>query len=51
MGSRPPLAWNNNNQYTVSYGGPVSIPGLYNGKDKTFFYALWNQNIHDTART
>ena len=47
-GQPTPLSWNNNNQYTVSYGGPISIPGVYNGKNKTFFYALWNQNIHDT---
>jgi len=47
-GQPTPLAWNNNNQYTVSYGGPISIPGLYDGKGKTFFYALWNQNIHDS---
>jgi len=47
-GQPTPLSWNNNNQYTVSFGGPVSIPGVYNGKNKTFFYALWNQNIHDT---
>jgi hypothetical protein len=47
-GQPTPQSWNNNNQYTVSYGGPVSIPGVYNGKNKTFFYALWNQNIHDT---
>jgi hypothetical protein len=47
-GQPTPLSWNNNNQYTVSYGGPVQIPGLYDGHNKTFFYAVWNQNIHDT---
>jgi hypothetical protein len=49
-GQPTPLSWNNNNQYTVSFGGPVSIPGVYDGKNKTFFYALWNQNIHDTRQ-
>ena len=47
-GRATPLSWSNNNQYTVAYGGPVEIPHLYNGKNKTFFYALWNQNIHLT---
>jgi len=31
--------WSNNNEYTVSYGGPIV-------KNKTFFFALWEQNIH-----
>lgn len=26
------------NQFGFSLGGPVSIPGLYNGRDKTFFF-------------
>jgi hypothetical protein len=43
-----PLAWRNNNQYTIAYGGPIQIPGLYNGKGKTFFYTLWDQNISNT---
>ena len=33
--------WRNNHQYTVSYGGPVKIPGVYDGQNKTFFYSLW----------
>jgi hypothetical protein len=40
--------WHNNHQYTISYGGPVSIPKIYDGTNKTFFYALWEQNIHNT---
>jgi len=31
--------WFNNHEYSVSYGGPII-------KNKTFFYALWDQNIH-----
>jgi Carboxypeptidase regulatory-like domain len=31
--------WSNNNEYTISYGGPIS-------KNKTFFYTLWEQQIH-----
>ena len=30
--------WRNVNDYTVSFGGPIV-------KNKTFFYALWDQNI------
>ncbi|MBL8211376.1 MAG: TonB-dependent receptor [Bryobacterales bacterium] len=33
---RTPLRYN---QYGVAAGGPVLIPKLYNGKDKTFFFA------------
>jgi hypothetical protein len=29
------------NQYGVSAGGPVSIPRIYNGRDRTFFFANW----------
>jgi hypothetical protein len=37
--------WQNNHQYTIAYGGPVRIPGLYDGTSKSFFYGLWDQNI------
>lgn len=36
--SLPPLR---QNQYGASVGGPLSIPKLYNGKNRTFFYAAW----------
>jgi hypothetical protein len=29
------------NQYGASAGGPLSIPKLYNGKNRTFFYGAW----------
>ncbi len=29
------------NQYGASVGGPLSIPKLYNGKNRTFFYVAW----------
>ena len=29
------------NQYGGSLGGPISIPKLYKGKDRTFFFALY----------
>lgn len=31
------------NDYGVNVGGPVRIPKIYNGKDKTFFFANWEQ--------
>ncbi len=34
-GQKPTLI---QNQYGGTFGGPVSIPGLYNGKDRTFFF-------------
>lgn len=50
-GKATPLDWQNNHQYTVAYGGPIQIPGVYNGKNKTFFYTLWEQNIHNARDT
>ena len=41
--SPTPLDWRNTNQYTLSYGGPIV-------KNKTFFYALWDQNISVTKQ-
>jgi hypothetical protein len=38
-----PLDWRNTNQYTLAYGGPIV-------KNKTFFYALWDQNLSVTKR-
>jgi hypothetical protein len=29
------------NDFGASFGGPLSIPKLYNGKDKTFFFATY----------
>ncbi len=31
-------SFTNNNEMAGTIGGPVRIPGLYNGKDKTFFF-------------
>ncbi len=39
--SPTPLNWRNTHQYTVSYGGPII-------RNKTFFFALWDQNISRT---
>src|SRR5262249_51083750 len=45
-----PATWRNNHQYTIAYGGPVQVPGLYDGHNKTFFYTLWEQNISNTRQ-
>ncbi len=34
-GSKPPIHFN---EYGGTFGGPVRIPKLYNGRDKTFFF-------------
>ncbi|MBM3724542.1 MAG: TonB-dependent receptor [Acidobacteria bacterium] len=38
-GAKPPRL--NRNQYGVNIGGPVLIPKIYNGKNKTFFFYNW----------
>lgn len=37
------------NTFGVSLGGPVSIPSLYDGKNKTFFFADYEGNRRRTA--
>jgi hypothetical protein len=32
------------NRYGVSAGGPVVIPGVYNGRNKTFWHYVWEAN-------
>lgn len=34
------------NDYGLSVGGPLSIPHLYNGKDRTFFFFSWEAYRH-----
>jgi len=33
-----------NNQYGIALGGPVYVPHLYDGRNKTFFFLNWEQN-------
>jgi hypothetical protein len=44
LGAPPTVPWINQNQYTVSAGGPIV-------KNRTFFYALWDQNISHSRNT
>jgi hypothetical protein len=37
------------NDFGISLGGPVRIPHLYNGKDKTFFFFGWEQLRYSTG--
>jgi len=42
----PPLR---QNQFGASIGGPVWIPKVYNGRNRTFFYAAWEGYRQHTA--
>jgi hypothetical protein len=53
LGTRPRVRQNN---YGFTFGGPVFIPSLYNGREKTFFFFnfeqyLNNQNINNQTIT
>ena len=55
--SVPRQAFHQNN-YGVSFGGPLSIPHLYSGKKRTFFYFGWeaerfsqSQNVRSSVPT
>jgi hypothetical protein len=39
------------NDYGFTLGGPVRIPKLYNGKDKTFFFFNFEQFLQNTTTT
>ena len=43
---RPP---DTKNDYGVSFGGPLRIPGLYDGHDKTFFLFSFEQLFYHTG--
>ena len=38
------------NQYGMSFGGPVVLPKIYNGRDKTFWFTSW-EGFRLAART
>jgi hypothetical protein len=35
------------NDYGLTLGGPVRIPKIYNGRDKTFFFFSWEQYLQN----
>lgn len=39
------------NDYGLTMGGPVRIPHVYNGKDKTFFFFSWEQYRQESGGT
>ena len=44
LGGPPTVPWINQNQVTISQGGPIV-------KNKTFFYALWDHNMSHSRNT
>lgn len=44
------LAFHQNN-YGLSLGGPVTIPHLYNGSNRTFFYFGWEGERYNTGQS
>jgi Carboxypeptidase regulatory-like domain/TonB dependent receptor len=38
---QPTVAVNRQNEFGASFGGPLLIPKLYNGRNKTFFYVVY----------
>ena len=46
-GSKPPIHFN---QYGGTFGGPVWIPKLYNGKQKTFFFVSFDGTRNQDPR-
>jgi len=43
---RPP---DTKNDYGITLGGPIRIPHVYDGKDKTFFFFGWEQLRYNTG--
>ncbi len=39
------------NDYGLNLGGPVWVPGLYNGRNKTFFFFNWEQYKQNNGGT
>ncbi|HEY7387821.1 MAG TPA: TonB-dependent receptor [Bryobacteraceae bacterium] len=38
------------NDYGLTLGGPIIIPKLYNGRNKTFFFFNWEQYLNTTVQ-
>ena len=48
-GHKAPVAAFHNNEYGFRVGGPVEVPKVYNGKNKTFFFVNWEQTKNRQA--
>src|SRR6185503_16799932 len=46
-GSPPPIHFN---EYGGTLGGPVRLPRIYNGKEKTFFFFSFDRTINTDPR-
>ena len=38
----PSRALTRQNEYGVTVGGPIHLPKLYNGRDRSFFFGAWS---------
>lgn len=47
----PVRGQNNQNQYGANIGGPMGVPKLYNGKDRTFFFFGWESSRQRNANS
>jgi hypothetical protein len=47
----PVRGQNNQNQFGANFGGPVLLPKLYNGKDRTFFFVGWESSRQRNANS
>ncbi|MGH9662052.1 MAG: carboxypeptidase regulatory-like domain-containing protein, partial [Bryobacteraceae bacterium] len=41
----------NRNEFGASVGGPLSLPGIYNGRNRTFFFFAWESSRARTYTT
>lgn len=44
-------SFTNNNEFAATFGGPVRIPKIYNGKDETFFFTYGGQRYRVGQRS
>jgi hypothetical protein len=46
-GEPVPPTYINSNQFGGTFGGPILLPKIYNGKNRTFFFASWDVSLLD----
>lgn len=47
----PVRGQNNQNQFGANIGGPITIPKVYSGKDRTFFFLGWESSRQRNANS